>query len=171
MSEFDWKKAYAERIGTAAEAMKLIRPGNSIFIGTGCAQPQHLVRALTEHGQHISDAHIIHLLTMGEAPYADPKYRDKFKMNSFFVADNVRRALAEGIGDYTPIFLSEIPEEFDSGRIPIDVALISVSPPNASGLCSLGVSVDIVKSAAASASLVVAQVNANMPRTLRCPPR
>jgi acyl-CoA hydrolase len=166
MPDFDWKTKWADRIGTAAEAMKLIKPGNSIFIGTGCGQPQHLVRALAEHSKHIYDAHIIHLLTMGEAPYTDEKYRDRFKMNSFFVADNVRHALERGVGDYTPIFLSEIPHEFETGRIPIDVALISVSPPNASGLCSFGVSVDIVKSAAANAKYVVAQVNGHMPRTM-----
>ena len=93
---------------------------------------------------------------MGSAPYADAKFREKFKMNSFFVADNVRHALESGIGDYTPIFLSEIPREFEMGRIPIDVALIMVTPPDASGLCSFGVSVDIVKSACANAKLVIA---------------
>ena len=164
--DFDWKQRYRDQIGTAAEAMKLVKPGNSIFIGTGCGQPQHLVNAIVEHGKHIYDAHIIHLLTMGSAPYAQEAFRSKFKMNSFFVADNVRHALDQGIGDYTPIFLSEIPQEFESGRIPIDVALISVTPPDASGLCSLGVSVDIVKSAAANAKYVVAQANARMPRTL-----
>ena len=165
MQEFDWKKKYGQKIGDAAAAIKFIKSGNSIFIGTGCGQPQHLVNALVEHSSHIYDAHIIHLLTMGTAPYANEKYRDKFKMNSFFIADNVRDALHRGIGDYTPIFLSEIPQEFETGRIPIDVALISVSPPDAGGLCSLGVSVDIVKSAAANARHVIAQVNANMPRT------
>ncbi len=164
--DVDWKERYRSQIGTAAEAMKLIKPGNSVFIGTGCGQPQHLVAALVEHGRHIYDAHIIHLLTMGSAPYADERYRAKFKMNSFFVADNVRHALEQGIGDYTPIFLSEIPEEFESGRIPIDVALISVTPPDANGLCSLSVSVDIVKAAAANAKYVVAQANASLPRTL-----
>jgi len=166
MSQFDWKQRWADRIATAPEAMKLIRPGNSIFIGTGCAQPQHLVHALAEHSRHIYDAHIIHLLTMGDAPYTEEEYRHKFKTNSFFVADNVRHALEQGIGDYTPIFLSEIPREFERGRIPIDVALISVTPPDASGLCSFGVSVDIVKSAAANAKHVVAQVNSHMPRTM-----
>jgi acyl-CoA hydrolase len=163
---FDWKERFKDRITTAPEAVKKITSGNSVFIGTGCAQPQHLVRALAEHSRHIYDAHIIHMLTVGEAPYADEQYRDRFKMNSFFVADNVRHALDRGFGDYTPIFLSEIPAEFESGRMPIDVALISVSPPNASGLCSFGVSVDITKSASANARLVIAQVNANMPRTL-----
>ena len=165
MPEFNWKEAYKSKLGTAVAAMKLIKPGNSIFIGTGCGQPQHLVEALVQHSSHIYDAHIIHLLTMGAAPYADEKFREKFKMNSFFIADNVRDALKKGIGDYTPIFLSEIPLEFETGRIPIDAALISVTPPDANGLCSLGVSVDIVKSAVANARYVIAQVNSRMPRT------
>lgn len=165
MARVDWETKYKERIGTAADAVKLVKPGNSIFVGTGCAQPQHLVDALVEHGKGIYDAHIIHLLTVGSAPYADARFREKFKMNSFFVADNVRHALESGIGDYTPIFLSEIPREFETGRIPIDVALVSVTPPDASGLCSFGVSVDIVKSACANAKMVIAQVNRRMPRT------
>jgi acyl-CoA hydrolase len=165
MQGFDWQDKYKEKIGTAAAGMKLIKSGNSIFIGTGCGQPQHLVDALVEHSAHFFDAHIVHLLTMGTAPYADEKLREKFKMNSFFIADNVRDALKRGIGDYTPIFLSEIPHEFESGGIPIDVALIMVTPPDVNGLCSLGVSVDIVKSAAANAKYIIAQVNSRMPRT------
>jgi acyl-CoA hydrolase/RimJ/RimL family protein N-acetyltransferase len=165
MQEIDWKTKYQSKITTAANAMRLIKSGNSIFIGTGCAQPQHLVNALVEHSSGITDAHVIHLLTMGTAPYADDKFREKFKMNTFFIAENVRDALSRGIGDYTPIFLSEIPRQFETGRIPVDVALISVSPPDANGLCSLGVSVDIVKSAAANARYVIAQVNNKMPRT------
>ena len=118
MQEFDWKEKYKDKVKTAAAAMKLIKSGNTIFIGTGCAQPQHLVDALVENTGPIRDVHVIHLLTMGTAPYADEKYRDKFKMNSFFIADNVRNAFERGIGDYTPIFLSEIPQEFETGRIP-----------------------------------------------------
>jgi len=165
MPDFDWKEKYKDKIGTAAAAMKTVKSGDTIFIGTGCAQPQHLVRALVEHTGHVYEAHIIQLLTMGEAPYAGEKLRDKFKMNCFFVGDNVREALNKGIGDYTPIFLSEIPGEFDSGRIPVDVALVSVTPPDANGLCSLSVSVDIVKSAVANARYIIAQVNSKMPRT------
>jgi acyl-CoA hydrolase len=165
MQEFDWKERYQDKIGTAPAAMKLVKSGNSVFIGTGCAQPQHLVNALVEYSSKIYDAHIIHLLTMGTAPYADEKFHEKFKMNSFFIAENVRDAFAKGIGDYTPIFLSEIPLEFETGRIPVDVALISVTPPDVNGLCSLGVSIDIVKAAAANAKYVIAQVNSRMPRT------
>jgi len=163
--EFNWQEKYADKISTAAAAMKLIKSGSYIFIGTGCGQPQYLVEALVEHSAKIYDAHIIQLLTMGAAPYADEKFREKFKMNSFFIADNVRDALSKGIGDYTPIFLSEIPDEFESGRIPVDVALVCVTPPDVNGLCSLGVSVDIVKSAVANAKYVIAQVNRRMPKT------
>ena len=163
--KFNWREKYKSKIGSAAAAMKLIKSGNHIFIGTGCAQPQHLVNALVEHSGHIYDAHIVLLLTMGAAPYADDKFREKFKMNSFFIADNIRDALNKGIGDYTPIFLSEIPREFETGRIPVDVALISVTEPDVNGLCSLGVSVDIVKSATANSRYVIAQVNSRMPRT------
>ena len=85
MQEFDWKEKYKNKISNAAVAMKLIKPGNTIFIGTGCGQPQHLVNMMVEHSGHIHDAHVIHLLTMGEAPYANKEHREKFKMNSFFI--------------------------------------------------------------------------------------
>ena len=166
MEKFDWKQKYGDLIEESSEAMKLIKPGDNIFIGTGCGQPQHLVNTLVEHSKHIYDAHIIHLLTMGSAPYVSEMFKEKFSMNSFFIAENVRGAFNRGMGDYTPIFLSEIPHQFETGRIPLDVALISVTPPDVNGLCSLGISVDIVKSAAANAKCVIAQVNENMPFTL-----
>src|SRR5271157_3048558 len=100
MQEFDWQEKYRNKIKTAAAAMQLIKSGHTIFIGTGCAQPQHLVEALMEHSDHIYDAHIVHLLTAGKAPYVHEKFREKFKMNSFFVGENVRDALEKGIGDY-----------------------------------------------------------------------
>ncbi|MBL7185945.1 MAG: GNAT family N-acetyltransferase [Phycisphaerae bacterium] len=165
MKGFDWKQKYKDKTGTARAAVKLIQPGNTIFIGTGCGQPQHLIDALIEYSDHIHDAHILRLLTMGAAPDVDKKLREKFKMNSFFIADNRRDVMERTIGDYTPIFLSEIPRQFETGRIPVDVALITVTPPDVNGLCSLGVSVDIVKSAAANAKYVIAQVNSCMPRT------
>ncbi len=165
MQNDNWTERYSEKVGTAAAAMQLIRSGDSVFIGSACGQPQELVDALVEHTPHVQDVHVIHLLTMGDAPYAETRFRDKFKMNTFFVADNVRDALANNIGDYTPIFLSEIPDEFESGRVAIDMALVHVSPPDQNGLCSFGVSVDIVKAAAANARYIVAQVNPHMPRT------
>ena len=112
------------------------------------------------------DTEIVHLLTFGDAPYAHRELAQYFRVNSFFIAENVRDIIQEGLGDYTPIFLSDIPRLFDSGQMPLDVALIQVTPPDEHGMCSFGVSVDIVNSAAENASLVIAQVNPNMPRTL-----
>jgi acyl-CoA hydrolase len=165
MTTFDWRTQYASRIVSAGEALSHIKPGDKIFIGTGCAAPQMLIEALTAERQPVADAEIYHLLTMGVAPYAHDKFSDRYRFNSFFISENVRDAVQEGGGDYTPVFLSEIPRLFESGRTPLDVALIQVTEPSADGMVSLGVSVDIVKSATENASLVVAEVNPHMPWT------
>ncbi len=162
----NWQDSYSDMIATPKEAVKRIRPGQRVFVGTGCGQPQALVNALSARGSELTDTEIIHLLTSGDAPYADERLSDQFRVNSFFIAENVRGIIQEGMGDYTPIFLSDIPRLFTSGQTPLDAALIQVSPPDERGMCSLGVSVDIVRSAAENASLVVAEVNTNMPRTL-----
>ncbi len=161
----NWREKYKAMIATADEAVQRIRPGQRIFIGTGAAEPLELVEALTRRAPELPDTEIVHLLTFGEAPYAHKEMAQYFRVNSFFIAENVRGIIQEGLGDYTPIHLSDIPRLFDSGRLPLDVALIQVTPPDTRGMCSLGVSVDIVKSAIANASLVIAQVNPNMPRT------
>lgn len=161
-----WRERYKDQIATAEEAVIRIRPGQRVFIGTGCAEPVDLVRALTRRAADLPDTEIIHLLTLGEAPYAHKELAQFFRVNSFFIAENVRSIIQEGLGDYTPIFLSDIPRLFHEGRLPVDAALIQVSPPDADGMCSLGVSVDIVKSAAQNAALVIAEVNPQMPRTL-----
>jgi acyl-CoA hydrolase/GNAT superfamily N-acetyltransferase len=162
----DWQQKYQSMIATAEQAVARIKPGERVFVGTGCAEPLALVDALTKRAEELTDVEIVHLLTFGKAPYAHEKMTQSFRVNSFFIAENVRSLIQEGLGDYTPIFLSDIPRLFNSGQIPIDVALIQVTPPDHQGRCSLGVSVDIVKSAAENASLVIAQVNPNMPRTL-----
>ncbi|MBN1844134.1 MAG: hypothetical protein JW810_00505, partial [Sedimentisphaerales bacterium] len=161
-----WQEKFRSLIATPAEAVKQIKPGHRIFIGTGCAQPQALVQALVARSEALADTEIVHLLTFGDAPYAERKLVEHFRVNSFFIAENVREIIQQGFGDYTPIFLSDIPRLFGSGRLPLDVALIQVSPPDEHGMCSLGISVDIVKSAAENAALVIAQVNTRMPRTL-----
>ena len=165
MSRFDpaWQEKYADMIASADEAVARLRPGQRVFIGTGCAEPLELVRALTKRSHELPDTEIVHLLTFGEAPYAHREMTRYFRINSFFIAENVREIIQEGLGDYTPIFLSDIPRLFSSGQLPLDVALIQVTPPDENGMCSLGVSVDIVRSAAENASLVIAQVNPNMP--------
>ncbi len=161
----NWQETYRSQILSAADAVKKIRPGQRIFIGTGAGEPLELVQALSRRARELPDTEIVHLLTFGEAPYAHRELAQFFRVNSFFIAENVRGLIQEGLGDYTPIHLSDLPLLFDSGRLPLDVALIQVTPPDSSGLCSLGVSVDIVKSAAENAALVIAQVNPNMPRT------
>jgi len=163
--DWGWTETYKDMVCTAKEAVGHIQPGQRVFVGTGCAQPVDLVQALVDRSVELMDTEIVHLLTIGEAPYATQKLAHHFSVNSFFIAENVRGVIQEGLGDYTPIFLSEIPRLFDSGRLPLDVALIQVSPPDVNGMCSLGISVDIVKSAAENARLVLAEVNPKMPRT------
>jgi acyl-CoA hydrolase/GNAT superfamily N-acetyltransferase len=162
----NWQEKYQKLIATAEQAVKNIHPGRRVFIGTGCAQPEQLVRAMVERAGELADTEIVHLLTLGDAPYAVKQLVDNFRVNSFFIAENVRDIIQAGFGDYSPIFLSDIPRLFSSGQLPLDVALIQVSPPDERGMCSLGISVDIVKSAAENAALVIAEVNPQMPRTL-----
>lgn len=162
----NWKVRFADMVASPQEAVGKIKPGQRVFVGTGCGQPQALVKALSARSRDLSDIEIVHLLTIGEAPYATKELCSSFRINSFFISDNVRGMIQEGLGSYTPIFLSDIPNLFTSGQLPLDVALVHASPPDENGLCSLGVSVDIVRSAIENASLVIAQVNPMMPRTL-----
>ena len=145
-----------------------IHPGDHIFIGTGCGEPQFLVRSLIEyvqsHPKAFFDAELLQVWALGVAPYADAKFKDNFRYNSFFIGNNTREAVNRGLADYTPVFLSQVPALFSKRLVPVDVALIQTSLPDAHGFMSLGVSVDIVKAAVENASLVIAQVNAAMPR-------
>ncbi|MBK9139792.1 MAG: GNAT family N-acetyltransferase [Verrucomicrobia bacterium] len=161
----DWQAKYQSMVATPQEAVARIRPGQRIFIGTGCAEPLQLVSALTKRAVELPDTEIVHLLTFGNAPYAHKEMTQFFRVNSFFIAENVRDIIQEGLGDYTPIHLSDLPRLFNSGQLPLDVALVQVTPPDARGMCSLGVSVDVVKCAIENAALVIAQINPNMPRT------
>lgn len=161
--DINWQENYGDMIVTPKKALANVRPGHRVFIGTGCGEPQELVAALTARAGELADVEIVQLFTKGEAPYAEKRLSDCFKVNSFFIGSNVRKLIQEGLGDYTPILMSDIPRLFHSGQLPIDVALIQVSPPDATGKVSLGISVDIVKSAAENASLVIAQVNSKMP--------
>jgi acyl-CoA hydrolase/GNAT superfamily N-acetyltransferase len=125
-----------------------------------------LVEALAARAEEIYDVEILHILTHGPAPYAKRNLLEHFRQNSFFIGPNVREAVHECVADYTPLFLSEIPRLFREKRMHLDIALVQVSPPDAHGFCSFGVSVDVVKTAVESADFVVAEVNPNMPRTL-----
>ncbi|MDR9417858.1 acetyl-CoA hydrolase/transferase family protein [Gracilimonas sp.] len=150
---------------TAAEAVKAIQSGDRVFVHGVSATPVRLIQAMTDRHEELKDVEVIHLHTEGPAPYADPEYKDNFFVNALFVGANVRKAVNEGRGDYVPVFLSEVPNLFRHGILPLDVALIHVSPPDAHGFCSLGVSVDAAVAAAQTAKHVIAQVNPNMPRT------
>ena len=144
-----------------------IRPGNRIFVGTGCGEPQHLVRSLLEFVKErpkaFLDAELINIVTLGVAPYTDEKFQSNFRLNSFFIGDHTRNAVNRGEADYTPIFLSNLPQLIRSERIPLDVALIQTTLPDKDGRLNLGVSVDIVRTAVEKAGIVIAQPNSHMP--------
>jgi len=164
MPEAAWKERYRVRTGDPRKAIAGIRRGSRVFVGSGCAEPVLLVTALGERDD-LADVEVIHIMTIGQAPYAKAAQAGRFRHNAFFIGSNVREAVATGQADYTPVFLSEIPALFRTRRLPLDFALISTTPPDAHGFCSLGVSVDVVKSAVEAAEVVIAEVNPTMPRT------
>src|SRR5512139_1706837 len=145
MSENDWQARYSWKVATAEEAIRAIPPGRRILIGSGAAEPARLVEAMVEHGTHLFGNEIVHLLTLGPAPYVAPGLQERFRHTAFFIGANVRQAVQEGRADFMPVFLSEIPLVISSGRVAVDVALIQVSPPDRHGFVSLGVSVDVTK--------------------------
>ncbi len=150
---------------TAEQAVSIIQSGNRVFIHSAAAAPQALIAAMTARAPELRHVEIVQMHTEGPAPYTDPALAASFRVNAVFVGANVRRAVQEGRADYLPVFLSEVPSLFRKGVLPIDVALITVSPPDAHGFCSLGTSVDISRAAVQTARHVVAQVNKYMPRS------
>lgn len=148
------------------EAVKVIKPGQRVFVHGGAATPHYLLKKLAERSSELWNVEIVSISMQGDAVIADKKYKDSFRINSLFVSQNIRAAVNEGRGDYVPIFLSEIPILFRRNILPLDVALVQVSPPDKHGFCSLGVSVDIAATAVKTAKHVIAQVNPKMPRTL-----
>lgn len=168
METEDYKKKYPKKLLETDQIFERIHRGDRIFISTGCGEPSYLVGAIIKyvesHPKAVVDAEIFHVWTLGVAPYADDKFKSNFRHNSFFIGENTRGAVNEGNADYTPVFLSEVPDLLNRKMIPVDVALIQTSPPDSHGYMSLGISVDIVKAAVENASLVIAQINSNMPR-------
>ncbi|MCL7957786.1 MAG: 4-hydroxybutyrate CoA-transferase [marine benthic group bacterium] len=150
---------------TAEEAVSVIQSGNRVFIQSVAAAPRLLIEAMTARAPELRDVEIVHLHTEGPAPYAAPEMRDSFRVNALFVGANVRDAINSGESSYIPVFLGETSNLFRRGILPLDVALIQVSPPDKHGFCSLGVSVDCSRAAVQAAKFVIAQVNPNMPRT------
>jgi 4-hydroxybutyrate CoA-transferase len=160
-----WEIDYKKKLRTPDEALRCVQSGMRVYIQPGCAEPETLVDALIQRAPHVQDVEIVHMMTMGRAPYVAPEMAGHFRHNAVFIGGNVREAVNEGRADYTPVYLSEIEELFESGAMPIDVALIEVSPPDSHGFCSFGVGVDTTLTAARLARYVVAQVNDQMPRT------
>ncbi|WP_069131236.1 acetyl-CoA hydrolase/transferase family protein [Rhodohalobacter halophilus] len=153
------------KIVSSEEAVKQIQSKSNVYIHTAAAAPLKLIQAMTDRHEELREVNIYHLHTEGPAPYVQPEYKNSFNTKAFFVGSNVRKAIIEGYADYIPIFLSEVPHLFNRGIIQLNVAMISVSPPDKHGFCSLGVSVDASRAAVNNAKTVIAQINPNMPRT------
>lgn len=167
MSYVEWlMKNCSDKVVSAEEAVAKIKKGSRVFIGTGCGEPQQLIRAMVMD-QQLQDIMIYQMLSMTLADYLeDESFLSRFSLKLFFISKRMRKAAFEGKIDYLPAYLSQIPRLFSTQRIGLDVALIQVSTPDKYGYCSLGISVDISRSAVENAKLVIAQVNPRMPRTL-----
>src|SRR5512146_3423253 len=161
----EWVTDYKRKLRTAGEALQAVRSDMRVYIHPGCAEPEVLVKALIRRGPEVENVEVVHLLTLGEAGYIAPEMSGHFRHNAMFIGGNVREAVNDGRADYTPVYLGEIEALFESGAMPLDVALIQVSPPDAHGFCSFGIGVDTTLTAAKCARNVVAQVNDQMPRT------
>lgn len=159
-----WRETYRCRSMTADEAVRLITAGARVVLGHACGEPRALVQALVAAADRYQGVEIVHMVPMGDAPYCRPGMEPHFRHNALFAGPPTRKAVEEGRADLTPVYFSRIPDLLRH-RLPVDVALISVSPPDEHGYCSFGVSVDYTMAAAEAAHLVIAQVNSQMPRT------
>ncbi len=161
----DWQQHCAQKIVDAQEAVSKIKRGSRVFIGTGCGEPQHLIRAMVQD-ERLQDIMVYQMLSSTLSQFVeDASFTRRFSLKLFFISQAMRKAAFEGKIDYVPEYLSQIPRLFSSHQIGLDAALVQVSPPDKFGYCSLGVSVDITRSAVENASIVIAQVNSKMPRT------
>ena len=160
-----WEAEYTRKLQTADDALQFLKSGMRVYIHPGCAEPETLVEAMMRRAPELHDVQLIHMRTMGAAPYCAPEWAGHFRHAAVFMGSNVRDAINDGRADYIPIDLSEVEELFESGAMPLDLALIQVSPPDSHGFCSFGVGVDTTLTAAKCARYVIAQVNSYMPRT------
>ncbi|MBU1275367.1 MAG: GNAT family N-acetyltransferase [Proteobacteria bacterium] len=161
----DWRELYRKRRMDADQALSRLRSGSSVFIGSGCGEPRHLVSALSRRAPSLLDVQVVQAISVAAGEYTSEAYADNFTAMRFFVAAAARRAVSEGAADYVPLHMSDLPDLISSGRLAVDTVLIQVSPPDEHGWCSLGVSVDVIGEALDQARLVIAQVNPEMPRT------
>jgi acetyl-CoA hydrolase len=161
-----WIDSYKSKVVSAEKAVSIIQSNQRVYVHPGAATPEVLLQALCSRYQELQNVEIIHLLTFGYSLYSHPEYEGHFRHNALFIGGNVRKAVNEGRADFIPIFLSEIPSLFYRKILPIDVAIINVSPPDKYGFCSFGVGIEITKAATECAKIIIAQMNPKQPRTL-----
>ena len=161
-----WEETFRTRTVTPEEAVGSIKSGQRLFLTGNCSVPQKVLAALVNRAPELRSVEIIQVLTIGGTDYVAPAMEGHLRVNTLFISENVRKAVNEGRVDFTPCFLSEIPLLFKNRHLPLDVALVHVSPPDEHGFCSFGVEVGVTKTAAQAARIVIAEVNPNMPRTL-----
>lgn len=161
----NWRGIYQHKIVSAGQAVHNIKSGDRVVVGHACGEPQTLIEALVARSSEFKDVEIVHMVAMGPAKYAQPGQEKSFRHNALFVGGSTRKAVEEKRADFTPCFFSEIPRLFKNNILPVDVALIQVTPPDEQGFCSYGVSADYTKTAAECAKIVIAQVNNCLPRT------
>jgi 4-hydroxybutyrate CoA-transferase len=162
----DVNRLFQSRSTTPEEAVRQIKSGDRVFLTGNCSVPQKILCALVDYAPELQNVEICQALSVGPADYVGPAMEGHLRVNSMFISNNIRKAVQEGRADFTPVLLSEFPLLFKQGHLPLDVALIHVSPPDEHGFCSLGVEVGLTKSAAESAKMIIAEVNEQMPRTL-----
>jgi 4-hydroxybutyrate CoA-transferase len=161
----NWRGIYQHKIVSAEQAVHNIKSGDRVVVGHACGEPQTLIEALVARSSEFKDVEIVHMVAMGPAKYAQPGQEKSFRHNALFVGGSTRKAVEEKRADFTPCFFSEIPRLFKNNILPVDVALIQITPPDEQGFCSYGVSADYTKTAAECAKIVIAQVNNCLPRT------
>jgi 4-hydroxybutyrate CoA-transferase len=160
----NWRDHFNGQTVTAPEAVTKIKSGDRVVVAHACGEPKSLVEAMVDRARELLNVEIVHMVSMGKARYCLPEYEKSFRHNALYVGGTSRKAIKEGRGDYTPCFFHEIPLLFRDKILPVDVALITVSPPDKLGFVCLGISVDYTRQAALSAKTVIAEVNPNMPR-------
>ena len=161
-----WQSIYQSKVSTAEAAIGAIESGNRVFLTGNCSIPEVLLGALVKRAPELEDVEITHALTMGSADYVSPEMDGHLRVNTLFIGGNVRQAVQEGRADFTPVLLSEFTLLFKRGILPLDVALVHLSPPDEHGFCSFGVESGLTKTPAESARIIIAEVNQQMPRAL-----
>ncbi len=161
-----WQDQYKQKVCTPAEAVKAVKSGDRIFLTGNCSVPSRILAALVDRAHELKDVEINQALTVGSADYVAPEMAGHLRVNTMFISHNTRQAVQEGRADFTPVLLSEFPLLFKNKVLPVNVAFVHLSPPDAHGYCSFGVEVGLSKSPAESAEIIIAEVNEKMPRTL-----